>query len=81
MQNDCCEYCKHSLGDTIYSIPMNKECTRWSGMFCSQECRLNGNRYQTHEPYRSMDNYKQREQWILQLGTMEILENKKKIKQ
>lgn len=79
MQKDYCEYCKHEMGECIFSIPMNKEYTKWSGMFCSQQCRINGNRYLIDEPYRTLDNHQLREQWILQLDD-NILENKKNYK-
>ena len=80
MQSDRCEYCKAEIGDSIYSIPINKECTRWSGSFCSSKCRLVGNRYLEQIPYRTVLNYEEREQWIKMLDTKVKLVNKKKVK-
>ena len=78
-----CEYCRNAMGDTIYSIPLDNKGRRQSGMFCSLECTLNANRYQTDELVRSPDRSAQREQWIMKIygNQQQIFNQGKKTKQ
>jgi len=72
-----CDYCAEPLFDTanVYSIPLsdpsNTQCTKWSGSFCSPQCRLSGNRH-IEDTTRSTRDWDMRETWIRQLDLSHI---------
>lgn len=67
-----CQYCKESLFEyESYSIPLNKNCTRWYGTYCSRQCRLTANRYVCDPPTITPSDYTEREQYIRRLDMTE----------
>jgi hypothetical protein len=60
----CCEYCGEVVVGEGFSIPLNDSGTKWSGYFCSRQCRLSANRYIADFPRRSLQEWTLREEWI-----------------
>jgi hypothetical protein len=46
------------------SIPMDANCTRFSGTFCSTEHALTGNKY-LNDGSRQVDDWQKREAWLV----------------
>lgn len=63
-----CDYCLEPLFDknNTYSIPLDQQFQKWSGSFCSAQCRLSGNRH-VESNDRSRWGWEKREGWIRQL--------------